>query len=258
MYKYSMRPYTYLIKHLPTGTVYYGVRTANKLPAQEDLWKVYFTSSKKIQELVAADGLEAFEVQIRREFETPDAAVAWETRVLQRAKVLADDRWLNANVAGHILATPAVRAKISAYHTGRPKTEEQRRKMSEALKGKPKDYCRTNEYRSNMSQIMTGQGNPNYGKKHSEETLAKISAAKKGSVPWNKGGTTSEERKQHQSRVMSGRKQDPEVVARRSETMRAKGMKRERLVCLHCAKEIPVNIYARYHGEKCKAKTDFS
>ena len=32
-----MKPYTYLIKHRPTGQVYYGVRSANKVNPQEDL-----------------------------------------------------------------------------------------------------------------------------------------------------------------------------------------------------------------------------
>ena len=40
-----MKPYTYLIKHRPTGKVYYGFRSANKVDPEQDLWQHYFTSS---------------------------------------------------------------------------------------------------------------------------------------------------------------------------------------------------------------------
>jgi hypothetical protein len=31
-----------------------------------------------------------------------------------------------------------------------------------------------------------------------------------------------------------------------------KGKKREIFECVHCNKKVPVNMYARYHGDKCK------
>jgi len=43
------QPYTYLIKFLPTGQVYYGSSYANnkhKVSNPEQLWITYFTSSK--------------------------------------------------------------------------------------------------------------------------------------------------------------------------------------------------------------------
>ena len=53
-----MKPYTYLIKHRPTGKVYYGYRSANKVEPVEDLWKKYFTSSPKIQQLIEETGID--------------------------------------------------------------------------------------------------------------------------------------------------------------------------------------------------------
>lgn len=256
-----MKSYTYLIKHKPTNTVYYGVRTANKLSPEQDLWNEYYTSSKQIHAMIAADGIDSFDVEIRREFETPEAATQWETKVLQRCKVMEDSRWLNANVAGHILATPAVRAKISAYHTGRAKSEEHKHKISAANRGKVKGPI-SDTQRTLLSKIKSGSGNAMYGKKHSEETLAKMSKARLAQEANREikrvGNNWTEKERQAHSEKMSGRKQDPEIIARRSETMRAKKMKRERLVCPHCEKDVAVNIYARYHGEKCKNKVDFS
>jgi len=250
-----MKPYTYLIKHKPTGLVYYGVRTANKVEAENDLWKEYFTSSKKIHALMEETGQDSFEIEIRKEFDTPEQAIEWEIKVLKRCNVLHDERWINANVAGYILPTEEIRAKISQFHKGKTKSEEHRKKISLANKGKKNEHAKTDEYRKMMSELKAGAGNGMYGKKHSAETLAKISAAKKGQVSHQKGKPRTEEEKRKQSEKMRGRKQNPEVVLRRAKTMREKNMKRERKICPHCSKEIPVNIFARYHGDRCKFKS---
>jgi hypothetical protein len=247
-----MKPYTYLIRHQPTGKVYYGVRTANRLTPEEDLWKVYFTSSPIVKRLLEEYGTDSFEYQVRREFDTVEAAIAWEIKVLQRCRVLEDARWINANIAGYIKPTPESNKKISDYHRGKPKSAEHRAKIAAAITGIKREP-RGDEYRKKMSEIKKGAGNAMYGRKHSAETLAKISAARKGQLghtAWNKGIATSEETKEK----MRGRKDSPEVVARRSATMKAKKMKRERVVCEHCSKEIPVNIFARYHGDRCKSR----
>jgi hypothetical protein len=65
---------------------------------------------------------------------------------------------------------------ISKNHKGKVYSEKTRRKISEARKGqKCPDYLK--EY---FSKIYSGEGNPNYGKKHSPETLEKISAGTRG------------------------------------------------------------------------------
>jgi hypothetical protein len=249
-----MKPYTYLIRHLPTNRVYYGVRTANRVEPAADLWKTYFTSSPAVKRLIEEYGANSFDYEVRQVFDTAEAAISWEVKVLQRCRVLEDSRWINANVAGYIKPTPESNKKISDYWKGKPKSAEQRQKMSDSQKGKPKDYCRTEEYRSKMSAAKSGEKNAMYGRKHSVETLAKISAAKKGQSSHQKDKPRTEEQKQKQREKMAGRKQDPEVVARRAETQRALKLKRERVICKHCGKEIPVNIFARYHGDRCKSR----
>ena len=133
-----MKPYTYLIKHIPTNTVYYGVRSANIKEPQEDLWDDYFTSSPKVHALIEEYGKDSFVTEIRKVFETKEKAVAWETTVLRRCKVLEDSKWINQNVAGYIIPTEESRKKISDYHKGKPKSEEHKKHLSESQKGKPK------------------------------------------------------------------------------------------------------------------------
>lgn len=73
-------PYTYRIQCIPTGEYYYGVRYANGCHPN-DLWVKYFTSSKDIHYLIKQHGKDAFICEIRKTFESIEAAIKWETRV---------------------------------------------------------------------------------------------------------------------------------------------------------------------------------
>lgn len=248
-----MKPYTYLIKHRPTGQVYYGVRSANKVAPHEDLWNTYYTSSPKVQQLIEETGKESFDVEVRKVFETKEQAVAWETKVLRRCKVLHDSRWLNQNIAGYIIPTEESNKKISDFHKGKPKSEDHRKNMSAAQKGKPKKSTayQSQEYRESMSKLKSGPGNGRYGKEVSEQTRQRISDAKKGKqVAHNKGIPMSEEQKQKLRDKMLGRKVDPDVVARR--VAKQTGQKREKLFCPHCKRDIAIGWYNR-HGPNCRS-----
>jgi hypothetical protein len=246
-----MKPYTYLIKHRPTGKVYYGFRSANRVDPCDDLWKQYFTSSPGVQKLIEETGADSFDVEVRRVFETKEQASNWETRVLRRCRVLEDNRWLNQNIAGYIVPTEESRKKISDFHKGKAKSEEHRQKMREAQKGKPKKSIvyKTPEYRALMSKIKSGKGNARYGAEVSEETRRKISKANKGKSAANKGIPMSEEQKQKLREQMVGRKVDPEVLARRIASQT--GQKRQTLHCEHCERDIAVGWYNR-HGDQCR------
>lgn len=243
--------YTYLIKHLPTNRVYYGVRTANKVDPSEDLWKEYFTSSKRIHEMIASDGIESFEFEIRRTFNDKESAIAWEKRVLMRCRVMEDPRWLNANVGGYILPTAEVCAKISAAHKGVSKSEEHKQKIAEANRGKKKPPV-SEKTRQKLSAAAIGSNNPMYGKPRTEEWKKAHSERMKGRPSPFRGKVVSEEQKQRQREKMVGRKCDPTTVEKRANTIRSKKLKRDRLDCPHCNKNVAVNIYARYHGDRCK------
>jgi hypothetical protein len=218
-----MKPYTYLIKHRPTGQVYYGVRSANKVEPYEDLWNKYYTSSPKVQRLIEETGKDSFDVEVRRVFETKEQAVAWETKVLRRCKVLHDARWLNQNVAGYIIPTAESNKKISDFHKGKPKSELQKEKIRESNIGKNKGKIATAEHRRKNSDAHKGSKNGRYGKEVSEETRQRISDAKKGKqVAHNKGVPMTQEQKQKLRDKMLGRKVDPEVIARRVKSQTGK------------------------------------
>jgi hypothetical protein len=213
-----MKPYTYLIKHRPTGQVYYGVRSANKVDPHEDLWNKYYTSSPKVQRLIEETGKDSFDVEVRRVFETKEQAVAWETKVLRRCKVLHDPKWINQNVAGYIIPTAESNKKISDFHKGKLKSELQKEKIRESNIGKNKGKRPTAEHRLKNSNANKGQNNPRFGAIVSEETRRKISEAKKGKqVAHNKGVPMSEEQKAkiRATKAAKPYKWDPEALAKR-------------------------------------------
>ena len=245
-----MKPYTYLIKHRSTGKVYYGYRSANRVDPVDDLWKHYFTSSPGVKKLIEETGADSFDTEIRQVFETKEQASDWETRVLKRCRVLEDERWINQNVAGYIVPTEESRKKISDYHKDKPKSKEHKQNLSKSQKGKPKKNSKnqTPEYRALMSKLKSGPNNPMYGKGCTKERARKISEANKGRNAPNKGVPMSAEQKQKLSERMIGRKVDPEVLARRVASQT--GLKRLKLYCAHCKRDIAVGWFHR-HGSAC-------
>ena len=84
------------------------------------------------------------------------------------------------------------------------------------------------EWLENLSLAKRGENNNMFGKHHSEETRAKMSAKARG------------------------RKQDPETVKKKSDAIR--GSKREKIQCPHCRQMIAVNVYPRWHGDRCRIR----
>lgn len=245
--------YTYIIKHLPTNQVYYGVRTANTVSPHDDLWKEYFTSSTKVHALIDQFGKDSFITEVRKTFDNPQKAVDWELKVLKRCKVLEDNRWLNANIGGYIIPTPASRAKISAFHKDKPKSEEHKQKIAHANRGKKKGPL-SDETKAKISVAKSGSNNPMYGRPRTEELKQRQSEAMKGRPSPLKGRKFDDELHKG-GRKNKGKIRTQEQKDRISAGLKAKGYKRERLICPHCGNDVAVNIFARYHGDRCKFKS---
>jgi len=243
-----MKPYTYLIKHRPTGKVYYGYRSANRVDPVIDLWKHYFTSSPSIQQLIEETGVDSFDVEIRKVFETKEQASDWETRVLSRCKVLTDDRWLNKNIAGYIVPTEESRKKISDFHKDKPKSDKHRQNLSKSQKGSKRPWSK-----ENLPKDTSGKNNGMYGKSHSEESKKKIGEKNRihmqgDNNPMKKVEWT-EERKEHMRQIRDKRQPWTEDQ-KKAVAQKLTGQKRPKLYCAHCDRHIAVGWYHR-HGSAC-------
>jgi NUMOD3 motif len=139
-----------------------------------------------------------------------------------------------------------------------------------------------------QSEAMKGEGNPNYGKKWTDEQkedqrqkvignmLTKeqhekliknitgkrkpaITAEHRASLKANHkskqanfDGSLSEETRKRIGDKLRGRKQTEEEKLVRS--LANMGKKREKKLCPHCDQHVAVNGYTRWHGDKCKLK----
>lgn len=161
--------YTYLVKCRATGQVYYGVRTANKVSPIDDLWRIYFTSSKKIKLLIQEYGVDAFDYEIRRVFASKESALAWEAKVLRRSNIFDKQSiWLNRCVSKAIRykTHPRIGVKLS---------QETKDKIGVANKGK----TRSEAIKLRFSESRRGEKHWAYGKKVPSDTKEKISQANK-------------------------------------------------------------------------------
>lgn len=176
------QPFTYLIKHLPSGKVYYGLRYAKNCKP-EDLWTSYFTSSTDIAKLIEADGPEAFIFEVRKTFTDAQKAIEWEKKVLRRMNAIKHPAFINRNIPGSSMFAHSEETKEKLR---KPKPEGfgdrlRGNKHACVTKGVPK----TKEHAENISKGKKGKApfkgkrHPRYGKKKTDDELLKLSAAMK-------------------------------------------------------------------------------
>jgi len=112
------------------------------------------------------------------------------------------------------------------------------------------------ETKRKISETLSGEKNPNWGKKYSEETKQKMSEAATGKPK-------SEEHKQAISKAAKNRSEEhrqklSEAAKNRSEETKRKmseaAKNRPRKTCPWCGKSITAANFVRWHGNNCKHK----
>jgi hypothetical protein len=192
------KPYTYKITYLPTQQSYIGVRVANNVLASDDFWHIYWTSSKVVKALIDEHGKEAFRIDWIKEYETKEEAWAAEMILLKEHDVVLNDHYLNQS------AWPAVDNRGMKH---RPRTEEHKKKLSEAKMGNKYWLGKKHspETRKKMSEARMG-------KKMSPEARKKISEARMGKK-------LSPETRKKMSIARMGKKRSPETRKKISEAV---------------------------------------
>lgn len=157
-------PYTYLIGWTKYNKWYYGAEFSKRRVAHpNNLWTTYFTSSKIVTDFRKTYG-EPDVIEVRKTFENGSDAHSWESKVLTRLNAAADNRFLNRHNAGSKFFcdghSDQTKQKLSAIHKGKVVTNEQKLKISNALKGakSPKYGTKdTDETRCRKSQSLKGR-----------------------------------------------------------------------------------------------------
>jgi hypothetical protein len=127
---------------------------------------------------------------------------------------------------------------------GKTHTDEARRRISEANKGRIQPL----EEKARQITAITGRKRAPF----SDEWKAKMSASKLGENNTRYGVTVSNETKKKMREKALGRKQSAETIAKKIAA--TQGKKREKKLCPHCDQMISVNTYPRWHGANCGQK----
>ena len=211
-------PFTYILHYLPTNQYYYGSRYAKGChPSQ--LWTTYYTSSKKIKQLISEHGTDVFRAKITRTFNTKEEARVWEHKFLKKVKASNNPKWLNQhNGDGNFLNKGGL--KLSVEH---------RKKISENNKGKLKPGTKFAMMGNNHSK----------GNKFSDESRKKLSISRLGNK--NRLGI------KHSIEIKNL------ISQKTSEAL--KGKPKKTTSCPHCNKVGGAGNMKRYHFQFCKSLT---
>lgn len=128
---YDYKPYTYKVTLKETGQFYYGCKYAQNGYTHPDLFwnknhkKGYFTSSKIIHKMIEEYGHDAFDIEIRKTFNSSQETFEFEQKVLR--KIINWDKCLNATCGfshdGHKYRRIKING-VSSYDIGRNKNIE--------------------------------------------------------------------------------------------------------------------------------------
>ena len=104
--------------------------------------------------------------------------------------------------------------------------------------------------RKKQSIVKMGSNNPNYGKKHSLETLEKMSKAKKGKK-------RSTETRKKISAALSGENspmygKSPSPETREKISAAKKGIPKAKIICPYCSKLGGISPMKRWHFNNCR------
>lgn len=111
-------------------------------------------------------------------------------------------------------------------------TEERNKKISNALKGKPKSQEHRHKLSISHKGIQSGNKNPMFGKKHDEKV-----------------------KKEHSERMKGNKNSEGRIISENTRAkMSARAKNRKKFKCEHCGIVCAGSNYIRWHSDNCKSK----
>ena len=232
-------PYVYKLTHKETSEFYIGVRWGNTYPAELDLGKRYWTSSK-----IVKPKFDEFNIQIVAEFFNSEDAIDYE-------QTLIESHW-----GDPLLLNKAIQVSKTFRCTGHSDATKQ--KMSASKKGKPpnnKGKKLSEETKKKISEKSSLY-------RHSEESIDKIRQKAIGNKRGlgNKSRTGQKQSEtEKQNRKLSqpvnpfkGKTHSEEWKEQRRQLLSLQPLKQ----CPHCNGEFKPSPYTKFHGDNCKSRID--
>jgi hypothetical protein len=217
--------YVYKWTHLPTLKWYVGVRFAIGCNPSDG----YICSSKTVKPMILANPLD------------------WKRSIIATG-LPAEMRELETTILQTVNARKDVRSFNKANNTpysdrnGFKASDTTRKKLSKLHKGK----VISESHRLIISQRMSGENNPFYGKNHSEETRDKIREARKTQE-------ISDVTKEKMRLARLGKFRDAKSEAHKSRISQSVKML-SKIECEFCGCMASPGNYKRWHSINCKEK----
>ena len=223
----QVAPYVYICTHKNTGKFYIGYRERNvSMNITSDLdFPIYRTSSKEINKkfkefnwIIFAEfktGIDAYDFEQQLIYEN------WNNPLLMNESCHYGKSRFRSDLKG-IKKSEKHKEKLrQARRLRAPHSEETKRKISDGNKGKVVPEIS----RLRIASAKIGSNNPNFGKSPSATTTKKLKLSLK---------------KYYQE------------LKEKNIPHPSTGFNQIRVSCTCCKKTIAVNIFSRFHGNKCK------
>lgn len=208
-------PYVYLIGWSNLNIWYYGSKTGkNAFP--ELFWKNYFSSSTSVKRLRSTYG-EPDVIEVRKTFKRNEDALLWERKVIRRMKAVYSDHWLNKTEGGMLRFVKAYTKskKEIVVSPDDPRFESGdifhfNKGYSLFIDGSGNiirctaKEAKINNYVGYTKNKQTGNDNPFFGRKHTEEAKRKIGEKSKDRKP-NLGKKWNEKEKKNLKKALEHR-----------------------------------------------------
>jgi len=212
--KVMHQSYVYLIKNRVTGQFYYGSRAANvrlKRAPEKDLWIHYYTSSKRVKELIGLYGKDSFDVKILFRHTEYEVCFWYEQLCIRENKgnsLRLNRRYVDPDTGSVVLTTYSETAESKALRI---------KKMQQTKKGKfnSNGHLGLKHTEETKAKMKVSQAQRNYH--HSDEIKKRISEIQKTQLLT----MTAEDRKKR----WGGCKGKPWSEARRLAQLNRKGKK---------------------------------
>ena len=183
----SERTFIIYMHTAPNGKRYVG-QTCQRLRARWNNGKKYYDQSY-FGRAIKKYGWENFKHEILCVVHHKSVADLFEQYYIAKYDTFHHDHGYNLTKGGGGTLgrkmTPEEIEKLRQLNIGRPRTEEERRQISETLKegyasGRIKAKPMSEENRTKLSEERTGEGNPMYGKHHTQEAAKRIGSFHRG------------------------------------------------------------------------------
>ena len=242
--------FIYITTNTLNGRYYIGVHSTDNL---DDGYK---GSGKLLKQAFKKYGKKNFTTKPIQFYNSKTLAEQWEEYIVDETFIQFEDNYNLTTGGGLIYHTKEIRAKISAYASGRifssearknmgasriglKHSEETKKKMSESAKGKI--FSEETRKKMSLNSNNIGKSNPMYGKNHTTEARKKMSEA-------NKGKIISPEQRQYYKDNFSGSNSTHAKVVRDITTNKIYG----------CIKEAAEDLQVTYSTLRWRLQTNSS